>query len=289
MRRAASLLCLSLTGAFLGTAQADNDPRDYLPFPDGTNLFTLYYQYARGKDLYGQGSKIAKDYDLATHIWLVKGTTYREIASRLFVFQAGLPMGRADLDWDSAGFDEETSGFGDPIFLTGFWPYADREQRLWWGLSGWVTVPAGNYDKNKALNLGANRWSFKAESNVTYGIQEDLFLELTAGLTFYTENDDYLYRDTALTQAPVFVLEGHVSKDLSSTLNVSVDYFFHYGGETTIGGVNQNNTQNDHALQGTVGFLLGEGWWARLVYRNDFHVNNGPQTQTVGFRLIKPF
>ncbi|MDH3393868.1 MAG: transporter [Desulfobulbaceae bacterium] len=282
------VLFFALFGFDAGEAVADNDPRDYVPAPVGTNVFTLYYQHRWGDELYAQGEKAASDYRLRTDLSILKWTFFRQISDKTVGAQLALPYAKADLDWNSGGVNQDAEGIGDIVMLAGFWPYENPKQRLWWGVTGWVTMPTGDYDDAKAVNIGNNRWAFKGETNVTYGIQPDLLLEGTASLEMYTDNDSYLVVNT-LEQDPVLTLEAHLSKNLSQTTSVSLDYFFHSGGETTLAGTAQDDCKRDHALQTTITFPLVGGWFTRLVYRNDFKVRNGAETQTAGFRLIKPF
>ena len=275
-------LCLAT-----GTAQADNMPRDYLPAPAGTNVCTLYYQYGWGDDLFSQGNQIASDYRLRSQLAFIKGTTYRTLGEELLVMQLAVPFADVDLDWQSGSLNQDDRGIGDLIFLAGFWPYSDPAKRLWWGVTGWVTMPTGEYDANQSVNTGTNRWAGKGETNLSYGILPGLYLEATAAVEFYSDNDSFL--GSTLEQEPVLTLEGHLSKDLFTTGHASLDYFFHAGGETTLGGAAQDNGKSDHALQATVAFPIGNGWFSRLLYRNDFKVRNGAETQTVGLSFIKPF
>jgi len=54
-----------------------------------------------------------------------------------------------------------------------------------------VSVPLGQYDSDKLVNIGTNRWSAKPELGISKA-WGPLTLELAAGVTFYTDNDDFL-------------------------------------------------------------------------------------------------
>jgi len=59
------------------------------------------------------------------------------------------------------------------------------------------------------------------------------------------------------TQKPLFLAEGHMSRNLLPTLWVSGDAYYNVGGETSIDGVNQNNAADTLRL----GVGMGLGVW----------------------------
>jgi hypothetical protein len=281
-------ICTLMLAMLNGAALADNDPKDYTQFPAGTNFMTLYLAHSWGDELYAQGNKTADDYKFRLYVGVAKLTSYRTFGSRLFVGQIALPYGNVSIDWDSAGFQQSSTQIGDPTALVGLWPYTSDDKKFQLGISGWVTAPLGEYDSNKAVNLGANRWVFKPETNITYQIKPGLFLETAAVLQIYTDNDDYL-GSQIFEQNPVLTIEGHISKDVTSKLNISLYYFHHNGGETTIAGATQNNPKNDHSLQTSLGYLFDSGVFTRIAYRNNFIVENGEKTQSAVLSVIKAF
>ena len=71
-----------------------------------------------------------------------------------------------------------------------------------------MTLPLGQYDTQKLVNIGTNRWSFKPEVGVSKTLGP-LTLELTTSVTFYTDNDDFfIYR--TLKVDPLYAVQGHV-------------------------------------------------------------------------------
>ena len=143
------------------------------------------------------------------------------------------------------------------------------------------------YTLPSSLNLGANRWAFKPEIGFVKGFG-DTYLDLTVAYEWYTDNDDPLGGDK-LEQDPVLTLEAHVSHDITKAFYVSADYFYHWGGETSLDGVDQNNEQSNHAWQGTLGFGIADNYQLLLQYRNDFLVKSGPKTDTFGVRFLYAF
>ncbi|MEO5340909.1 MAG: transporter [Magnetococcus sp. MYC-9] len=268
---------------------ADNDPLDYTQFPDGTNAFVLYYEHAWGNDLYARGRHSASDHAFKSDVMAAKLATYRTLGDKLYLFEVGIPFVAAELVQPSRGLNLQASGVGDPLFLAGTWPYTNKEAGVQWGISEWVTLPLGEYDKNRPVNIGNNRWAFKSETNMAFTYSPGLVLEATGAVELFTNNDSFTAASQTLSKEPLLTLEGHISRQVTTDLNVSLDYFYHNGGETSVDGIDRNDARRDHALETTAAFPVGKDFSLRLLYRNDFHVENGPQTQTVGFRFSKPF
>src|SRR6056297_46236 len=113
------------------------------------------------------------------------------------------------------------AGIGDPSFtfemnLFGA-PALQREEFKDWtpgdycGLHFLFGVPWGDYDPNSAVNLGANRFSFRPLLN--YSLTPDggrSWLDFYGRVFLFTDNDEYLGRGV-LSQRPLANLELHCS------------------------------------------------------------------------------
>jgi hypothetical protein len=60
-----------------------------------------------------------------------------------------------------------------------------------------LSVPAGQYDETRVVNLGANRWSVRPEVGISKAVRA-WTLELTVGATLYSANKDFFRRITRL-------------------------------------------------------------------------------------------
>ncbi len=63
---------------------------------------------------------------------------------------------------------------------------------------------------------------------------------------------------SSLTQKPLFLVEGHASRNLTPALWMSADAYYNTGGETSIDGVGQRNAANTLRL----GVGMGLSVWA---------------------------
>ena len=97
-----------------------------------------------------------------------------------------------------------------------------------------VTPPLGQYDSDKLLNIGTNRWSFKPEVGVSKS-WGPLTLELASGVRFYTDNNDFLDGKT-LQVSPVYSVQGHLIYSITPGIWLGLDGLYYTGARGTIDG-----------------------------------------------------
>jgi len=153
-------------------------------------------------------------------------------------------------------------------------------------LSGaiWVTLPDGDYDKNQAINIGANRWVFKPEVAFGHPIGPT-WIELNAWVSLYGDNNDYR-GDNKLEQDPLWTIEGHYSYTVNRALWISLDGSWGTGGETQVNGADQHNEQENAQLGASLGFMLSQQFGGMVSYMNTVSEQTGsPEVDIWTFRL----
>jgi hypothetical protein len=100
------------------------------------------------------------------------------------------------------------------------------------------------------VNIGTNRWFFKPELGISKALGP-LTLELTTGVTIYTDNHDFFGGKTR-AQAPIYSMQGHVSYSVRPGIWVALDGTYYTGGRTTVDGVEGNDLQKNSRLGVTV-------------------------------------
>lgn len=289
MKRAlvAAVICISLI--LPSVVRADDDARDYIPAPPGTLAILTYYKHIFGNTLYEDGKKISNDYNFSENLGMFRVVYYMMLGPIEIDPQFIIPFADFSVDGKAVGNNElSASGIGDPMVFATFWFINNKESKTWLGFTPFITIPGGNYDSSRgSLNIGTNRWAFKPELGFVKGIGDRTFFEIILAGEFYTDNNDYVGK--TLSQDPVLTVESHLSYDLTKSMYASLDYFYHNGGEQKLEDISLNNTKDDHALQLTLGYSFAPGFQVLLQYRNDFEVNSGPVTQTVGFRFLYAF
>ena len=114
--------------------------------------------------------------------------------------------------------------------------------------SDWIwSVPLGQYDDEKLLNIGTNRWSFKPELGVAKALGP-VTLEVAPSVTFYTDNDDF-FGGTRRSQDPRYAVQAHRIYRVSEALWGSLDGTYYGGGRTAIDD-RQNEDEQSNARLG---------------------------------------
>jgi hypothetical protein len=144
--------------------------------------------------------------------------------------------------WEASG---HVSGFSDPRFRLSVNLYGapslnmkefpSFQQDLIVGAALQVSVPLGQYDDTRLVNIGTNRWFFKPSLGVSKAMGPWI-LEGTAAVTFYTDNTDF-FRGQTREQDPLYGAEAHVIRSFSRGIWGSIDATYFTGGSTTVNDV----------------------------------------------------
>ena len=215
-----------------------------------------------------------------------------------------LPMGRVSGDVTLFGraFDDEASGFGDPIIeltvnLLG--PKAIRNIpdliRYEPGFSVDLLVdlafPIGEYHSNQPLNVGLNRWYGRLAAPIVWQLGpwvpgRRTTLEAVPSIWFFSDNDDFVGRK--LSTDPKFQLEGHLTRDLMERIWVSADMNWIYGGKSTLDGV-EGESLNSISVGFTLGVHVNDNLQLTAAYTTTVNDNDDDDLQLDGFRLSLVF
>jgi len=233
------------------------EPRAYTNLPVGMNFVVAGYSYQTGGVLFDPAIPL-ENANIKTH-------------SSLFAYARSIKVGhisgKVDMivpyAWLSGSADfmgihgtREVSGICDPrarisvIFIGGpalpISGFKDYKQNFVMGASLQVYFPIGQYDPEKLVNLGTNRFTFKPEIGISKTIKQ-LILELALAGQFYTVNNNY-YNGQTMSQDPIGSVQGHVNYNFRGGIWAALDGTIYWGGRTTIEGVEGDNLQENTRL-----------------------------------------
>ena len=259
LRTALALILLTVAAALTAEAQ-DLEPRAYSNTPVGMNFLILGYGYTQGDVAFDASSPI-KDAELTVNGAVLAYARSLDVWDRNGKFDAILPFAALDGTAKVAGMPVErhVAGLGDPrLRLSVLWygapaltleEFASYEADVIIGTSLAVTLPLGQYDTQKLVNIGTNRWSFKPEVGVSKTLGP-LTLELTSSVTFYTDNDDFFIHKT-LKVDPLYSIQGHVIYHTRFGVWAAVDVTYYAGGKATVDG-KEGERQENVRVGGTI-------------------------------------
>ncbi|MBT0729214.1 transporter [Rosenbergiella nectarea] len=287
--RASLLMAASLFSSY-GHA-VDVNTGDYDALPSGTNLAMVYLQYSEANDYYQQGKR--QDGYLRTEMSITRLIHYTDINGMLVDPQILLPYGSvrgASVNGQSLG---NATGFGDPIVGATFWvvnqPQAGYVGR-YVGITPLLTLPLGNYDRHKAINIGENRYKFDLQLGWVEPLYKQLSLELFQDSVFYGHNNDAGSGNQTLKQHPTYELQTNLRYDFTRTQKMAVGYALYTGGRQHLDGdYNQTKTASQQARIEYQQLFAGH-FQVSTQLIHDFDVKSGYKKDTgMNLRLLYLF
>lgn len=256
IRLVLSLLLVSWIGASTAAAQ-DLEPRAYTNTPVGLNFLIAGYAYQTG-DVVTDAAVPLEDGKVHVHNAVLAYARSFGLFGKSSKFDVIVPYGWASGSATVGGQqrDRYIDGFADPRFRlsVNFYgapalrlhEFKDYHQDVIIGASLQVAPPFGQYDPNKLLNIGNNRWAFKPEIGISKTIGP-ASLELAPSITFYTDNHDFLGKTRK--QDPIYAVQGHLVYRFGEPLWASFDGTYYGGGTSTLDGV-ENDDRRSNARVG---------------------------------------
>lgn len=134
------------------------------------------------------------------------------------------------------------------------------------GASLKVVAPTGQYDFDRLINLGANRWAMKAEVGYITALHPKWLLEMSLGTWFFEDNDNFL--GVVKEQNPVVAMQGHLIHRFRPGFWASLDVNYYEGGRSTVDGQQLNNVMRDSKIGATLVFPFASIHAIKLGYSN---------------------
>jgi hypothetical protein len=188
-----------------------------LPLTDAQlKIHSGFLAYARALDLWGMSGKL----DLVVPYFKLSGTALLE----------GQPVERRIHGLGDARLRFSVNLYGAPALSTK--QFAGYKRDLVIGAGVQVSVPTGQYDASRAINLGANRWWIKPQLGFSKALGP-VTLDVTADATFFTENENY-FGGKHLTQAPIYAAQASASFDFGGGIWGAVGTTYYRGGRRTV-------------------------------------------------------
>jgi hypothetical protein len=141
-------------------------------------------------------------------------------------------------------------------------------------------APWSQYDSNRLVNIGTNRWSFKPEVGVSKAIGQ-WTLEATAAVTLYTDNEDYQNGNTR-SQDPLYALQGHAIYGFRSGIWASLDATYFAGGRTTVNGERNSDLQQNWRAGATLAVPVNARNSVKLYASSGISARTGNSYDLVG-------
>jgi len=243
------------------------EPRSYVNTPVGVNFLLAGYSYSEG-GLSTVSSSPIKDAELKIDYGILAYARSLDVWGKSGKIDVIMPY--AHLSGDAMVADElrkrNVSGLTDPRFRfsVNFYgapalslpEFANYQQDLIIGASIQVSAPLGQYDEEKLVNLGNNRWFIKPDVGISKALG-DFVVELSTGVFIFSDNEDF-FGGKVLEQEPVYTSQIHVTYNLGRGVWAALSGTYDYGGRTTVDGLRNDDLQKNSRVGGTVAFPLNQ-------------------------------
>jgi hypothetical protein len=241
------------------------EPRSYANAPVGVNFLIVGYGYTRGGFPADSGLPIT-DPQLDTSNTVFAYARSLDLWGKSAKFDAIVPYTWLSGSATYAGQQVErvVNGLGNPLFRLSINLYgapaltlrefSGYKQDLIVGASLQVSAPWGQYDDERVVNIGTNRWYFKPELGVSKALGAWTF-ESAAAVTIFTDNTDF-YGGNRRAQDPLYSIQGHAIYSFRNGVWASADATWFAGGRTTLNGDVHGDRQQNWRVGATLAFPL---------------------------------
>lgn len=279
--RALAVITLTLApilGLPLPAPAQELSPRAYWPAPKGTQVLTVGTILTRGDTvpdpslpITGVDSSIdtvALGYLRTIDLWGRSANVVLEVPYSSGETAAEHPeLGTLERSYQGLGdiaASVSVNLLGAPSLSREAFAELRRNPRPILGASLKIVAPTGDYDPDRLINVGANRWAAKAELGYIQVLSPRWHLELETGAWLFEDNDDFL--GGTREADPLYTVELHLVRRFRPGFWVSLDANAYRGGRSTFEGRRLNDLQRDSKVGTTVVYPFARGHAVRFSY-----------------------
>ena len=269
------------------------EPRKYTNLPVGVNFVGAGYAYTAGGILFDptiplDNANIKISGPVLAYVRSIKigGMSGRVNMVLPYAWLSG------SADYEGQRVSRDVSGLGDPrLGLTvnfigapalSLSEYRSYSQDLIFGASFQVYMPLSQYDPEKLVNIGTNRFTFKPELGISKAFGR-FSLELITGISFFTINNDF-YGGKTRSQSPVTSLQGHAVYSFKGGIWTAFDATFYWGGRTTVDGVSGQDLQQNSRFGLTLALPVSMRHTIKIYESSGVLRGNGTDVYVIGGR-----
>lgn len=242
--------------AFINIQAQDLEPRLTSNMPIGTNIAVASYSFSSGNIMLDNTLPI-EDLESELNAMVIAYVRGFKLFNKLTKIDAVIPYAISNYSGivESVDTTDQRHGFGDPSFRISMIllgekalaprDFVGREQKKFkLAALARVTVPLGQYNESKLINLGANRYSLRLGLAGSYQLTKKLNWELYFKSCFFTKNSDFFNGNTS-KQKPLLTFQTHFSYEFKPGIWAAVSFGKSHFGETVVNGIEKDNLQKN--------------------------------------------
>lgn len=253
-------------------------PTDFVALPNGSLNVTVYAGHQKSSGTYSNGSRqLAGEVNInqlvvrASRVFSV-GQNNQYAWAPVVVFSQADVNGNAALS--NPTFGGGASGMGDLRLGNAFWFHIDRPNRTYGLIGLFATLPTGDYDSSKILNVGENRMRYVLAAGWMQPIGGKWLMEVSPEIAVYGDNDQYL-GNKVRSQENSYALTTYLRYRQSDVWQFYGGAQINRGGAALVNGAQRTGEPDNTRLYlGTLFFAAPKNQW-QLRYSKDVKIENG--------------
>lgn len=269
----------------------DVDPGEYEAAPPGTSFLIGYGLFDWYEQFHTRSGSSVSDSHLNAQTGIIRPVHFVDIFGitadpqffLIYGWQDNAKLGGSNLD--------DAHGFYDMILASTFWIINDQEKKRWFGITPFVWLPVGNYNRGEVLNTGDNRWKGAIQLGYIEHFAEKWAADFYFDSTIYGDNESYGPGRSKMEQDPSYQFQTWLRYYITPEWNIAPGYSATWGGYQRIKGEAdpQLQTQAQQLRLATQYFFtpdlqfetqLRTDVWSEGGYQNTFGMH---------FRIVKVF
>jgi hypothetical protein len=148
------------------------------------------------------------------------------------------------------------------------------------GITMRMTVPLGQYDENKLINLGSNRWVFSPQIGLWH-VEGRFTFEAYAGVWFFTDNKAFLGSQVR-SQEPLYTFQLHASYEFGNGIWIAASTRQSLGGVVSVDDGDRLDPESNNRLGLALSVPVGSRYFMKLLATTGTTATVGNNYDTVG-------
>jgi hypothetical protein len=290
-RLGTALATALLVGPALTASAQELEPRRYVNAPTGVNFAALAYGFASGNVLLDPSLPI-EGLDANLHSVALRYVRTLGLFGKGTKVNASLPLTFADWSGTVAsefrtrsidGFGDITLGIdmnlvGGPALSRS--EFASHRSDTIVGVGLQVRIPSGQYDPERLLNLGTNRWTFVPQVGVSH-VMGAWTVEAAARAWLFTVNDDF-FGGNRLEQRPLVSVQLHGVYTVRPGLWLAAGIGGANGGRSVVNDIAGDTLQQNSRVGFVFAYPLTRSQGLRLALTTSLTTSSGSDFRTLG-------
>lgn len=147
-----------------------------------------------------------------------------------------------------------------------------------------VVAPTGQYDKDRLINIGTNRWATRLRVGYIQPLAERWLLEMSVGSWFFEDNDEFI--GSKREQKPITAFDVSIIHEFGQGIWGSIDGTYYIGGRTTVDGTRKFDFQRNSRIGLSLAYPFKRRHILKASYTNGLTTESGGDFDSIGLTYV---